>query len=334
MSKLRLAFIGCGNIMHKHARHAAGEPVEVVALADPQQAGIDRMLDSHEHIRNANPLVTDDPSKVYRANPDAVVIASPHTMHYDQAVEALDHGCHVLLEKPMVTDLGHANALASKVNQTGKQLCIAYNSPCTAELYTLREHVRKQTWGKLKAVSINLTQMWYRATQGKWRQDPALSGGGQWYDSGAHPLCSLVWVVESDIDEVYAHLDNLDTPVDINGTATIRFANGVLASVAICGEGAMGSHGAWVFEKARVEVDPWHANHFHARVKGDDGGESVVKYPQMLGKDGQPLNNFIDAILGRDEPRTTVLTGVHQSQLMDAVYRSAKSGRPQSPNAG
>ena len=42
---------------------------------------------------------------------------------------------------------------------------------------------------------------------------------------------------------------------------------------------------------------------------------------------GTPNDNFIDAILGRAEPQTTPLNGVIQSQLMDAIYESAATGR-------
>lgn len=325
---LRVAFVGCGNIMNKHARHAAENPeVEIVGLCDVSQASMDALIArSLAHMASPPPQFT-DPARMYAATkPDAVVIASPHTMHHAHACQALDAGCHILMEKPMVTDLKDAMDLDERVRKAGKVFCIAYNTPCSAELYTLREMIRHNELGKLKVVSLYLSQNWYRLTKGKWRQDPALSGGGQMYDSGAHLFCSLVWTVESDVDEVYAHIDKLDTAVDINGTATIRFANGVMGSVAVTGQGPMGSHGTWIFEEGRVDLDPWSAGFMEVY-----GLEGRIKYPQMRGTDDKPFGNFISAILGRDEPRTAPINGVQQSQLMDAIYRSADTGQPAKP---
>ena len=332
--KVRLALLGCGGIMHKHAGRSKGLPgVEIVGLCDTVDENMDRLLERSLGHLDAAPPKFDDPAKMLDATrPDAVVIATPHTLHYDHAVLALDAGCHVLMEKPMVTELVHALDLERRVAEAGKVFCIAYNTPCTAELYTLRDYVRTGEFGKLKVVSVCLSQNWYRGTLGKWRQQKALSGGGQMYDSCAHIINSLCWVVEADVDEVYAHIDNLDSEVDINGTATVRFANGVLATIAVAGEGPSGSHGAWVFQRARVDLDPWGAGRLSLFLQPASGwAPEEVKYPQMRGKDGQPLDNFIGAVLGHEEPRTTPRNGVIQSQLMDAVYRSAATGRPARP---
>ena len=337
MDSIRVAMHGCGNIMNKHAGQSKDIPgVEIVGLCDVSEASMDRLIErSLGHLPTPPPKFA-DPAEMYaQTGPDAVVIASPHTLHFEHALMALEHGCHILMEKPMVTELGQAVDLEQRVTNAGRTFCIAYNTPCSAELYTLREYVRNQTFGKLKMVCVDLSQNWYRGTLGSWRQDPSLSGGGQLYDSGAHPLCSLIWTVESDVDEAYAHIDRLDSPVDINGTATVRFTNGVFAAIAIAGEGPNGTHGTWIFEQARIEMNPWMANFIEIKTLPTPGERGDrIKYPQMLGADGQPMSNFIAAIRGEDEPRTTPRNGVQHSQLMDALYRSAETGQPARPSVG
>ncbi len=54
----------------------------------------------------------------------------------------------------------------------------------------------------------------------------------------------------------------------------------------------------------------------------------LVKYPEMKGSDATPVGNFVEAILGRDEPRTNVRDGIRHSQLMEAMYESARTGAP------
>jgi len=334
--KVRLALIGCGGIMNKHAGQSKDIPeVEIVGLCDTVEANIDRLIERSLGHMDAAPPKFDDPVQLLdTTKPDAVVIATPHTLHYNHAKLALDAGCHILMEKPMVTELADAIDLKKRVADSGKVFCIAYNTPCTAELYTLRDYIRTGEFGQLKVVSMYLSQNWYQGTKGKWRQVKSLSGGGQMYDSGAHIINSLCWTVEADVEEVYAHVDNLDSEVDINGTATIKFANGVLASLAVTGEGPNGSHGTWIFEKARIDLDPWSAGHMQIHTLPSAGIPAAQsKYPQMRGEDGQPLSNFINAILGKEEPRTSPRNGVVQSQLMDAVYRSAQTGKPAKPQA-
>ena len=63
------------------------------------------------------------------------------------------------------------------------------------------------------------------------------------------------------------------------------------------------------------------------------GGGVGLKYLTGLNKlnAGNPDDNFIDAILGRAEPRTTPTNGIIQSELMDAIYESARTGQPARP---
>ncbi len=333
-AKVKVALIGCGGIMNKHAREIndSRDEVECVGLVDVAEENMKRLIERSLGDVEAPPMFAETAKMYQQAKPDAVVIATPHTLHYEQAKEALDHGCHVLMEKPMVTELEHAYDLEKRVKEAGKHFCIAYNTPCTAEFYTLRDMIRKGELGRLVAVNMYLSQNWYRGTLGSWRQKPELSGGGQLYDSGAHALNSLCWTVEADVEEVYAHVDRLDVPVDINGTMTVKFANNTLASVCITGQGPNGSHGTWIFEEGRVDLDPWGGNFLQMFTLPSAGfAPDKVKYPQMRGADRKPFGNFIDAILGRDEPRTTVRNGVIQSQLMDAVYESEKTGQPARP---
>ena len=120
--------------------------------------------------------------------PDAVVISTPHTLHFEQGMQALEAGCHVLMEKPMVTASKDAYTLAEKVEETGLTLTIGYNTPCTPNFYYTREVVRSGEFGKLELVIGYITQGWKGGTTGTWRQNPKLSGGGQAYDSGRAPL--------------------------------------------------------------------------------------------------------------------------------------------------
>lgn len=331
MNKVRVGFLGTGGFMGAHARRIKEIPdAELVALCDVSDAQIKTFIARNLADLPTPPATFTDPAKMYReAKLDAVFIATPHTLHFRHGMDALDAGCHVYMEKPMVTSLDDAYTLADKARAAGKILVVGYNSPCSPEFTYLRQIIESGELGKLELVSGYLAQGWMKATVGTWRQDPKLSGGGQAYDSGAHLLNSLCWSVASDVEEVFAYVDNHGTAVDINSVFVIKFANGVMASITIGGncpsdKGPL----CYIFDGGRVEIDGWGGNWIEVWR-----GRDKVKYPPIRPEMGYatPTHNFIDAILGRAEPRTSPRNGIIQSQLMDAIYESARTGRPARP---
>ena len=178
--------------------------VEICAAVDVNEEIVNNYIDRNLGGYEPRPAVyTDLDRMLAEVKPDAVLISTPHTLHFEQGMKALEAGCHVFMEKPMVTAADQAYALAEKVKETGKVFVIGYNTPCTGEFAWLREQIRKGTFGRLELISGYLAQGWLKGTTGTWRQNPALSGGGQAYDSGAHLLNSLCWSVESNIAEVF-----------------------------------------------------------------------------------------------------------------------------------
>ncbi|MBI2299895.1 MAG: Gfo/Idh/MocA family oxidoreductase [Armatimonadetes bacterium] len=325
MSKLRVAILGCGGMAGGHARRYAANPdVQVVGLCDVTEDQCKAFAARNLPGYSPAPKIYTDPAAMYaEAKLDALTIATPHTLHFQQGMQALEAGCHVLMEKPMVTDSRDAHALAAKVKETGKVFTIGYNTPCSPEFAYLRGLIREKALGRLEVISGWLAQDWKRGTTGLWRQDPKLSGGGQMYDSGAHLFNSLVWLVEQPVADVHAFVDNLDTPVDINGTVNIRFQDGCMANIAISGNCSDGGAGlTMIFSDGRVEVDGWGGSWIRVWKRG----VGAIKYPPVVGQGGNPVDNFIDAILGRDQPRTNPINGVIQSELMDAIYESARTG--------
>ena len=329
MIPLRIALIGCGSFQNAHALRVKENPdAEIVALYDVSNEQADKLINNSLKDQDPSPTFFADIDTMYKdAELDAVFIATPHTTHFEHCMRALEVGCHVYVEKPMVTNADHAHELAEKVQQSERILVIGYNTPCMPECEYLREQIRQKTFGRLELVVGHLSQDWVRATKGTWRQQPELSGGGQAYDSGAHIFNTLVWCVESNVREVFAFVDHLDTPVDVNSSINIRFENGVLASVVIGGNcPTSAGHLAFMFDRGKIETDGWGGTWINVF---DEKGR--VKYPPIKGKQQWPDDNFIDAILGRAKPRTSPQNGIVQSELMDAIYESERTGQPARP---
>lgn len=329
MNPIKMAILGCGGMSGEHARrYKADADVQIVALCDVSPEIVEKYIEKNLEGYEPKPAIyTDLETMLSQAKPDAITIVTPHTMHFEHGMTALKHGCHIFMEKPMVTDSNHAHELKRAVEAAGKVFVVGYNSSSTPAMRWVRDAIRSEKYGKLDTVTGWQTQAWRNGTRGSWRQNPALSGGGQMYDSGAHMFNSLVWSVEQPIETVFAFVDNMDTPVDINGTVNIRFQNGVLATMTITGNcRAGGAAMVYTFENARIEVDGWSGS--WVKVFTDWGQEETV---ELEGEAKTPNQNFVDAILGRAEAATSPQNGVNQSELMDAIYESARTGLPAKP---
>lgn len=325
MDKLRVGIVGCGGFSRGHAKNiVAMSEAELVALCDISDEALDRYIEAVYGPDGSDVTRFNDMKDMYASmNLDAVFITSPHTLHFEHCMLALENDCHVLVEKPMVTSTEDAIALKKKVEEKSKILTIGYNTPCTPMFKYIRDVIRNQTFGKLELINCFLSQNWYKPTTGSWRQKPELSGGGQAYDSGAHLLNSLIWSVESAPKQVSSFLENFDSKVDINSVINVRFENGVLASIAIGGncDTKIGSHMALMFENGRIEVDGWIGQWM--KVYGPDKEEID---PKLTGKAHTTTSDFINAVLGKSEPSTSPINGLNQSMLMDAIYKSAETG--------
>jgi predicted dehydrogenase len=328
MDDIRIGMIGCGGFAGVHARRLASIPgCKIVSLYDvnPDQLQLfssthfreDSKPDLHQTIEGLF-----DNSKL-----DAVVISSPHAYHFEQGSIALDRGCHVLMEKPMVVGAIEAKALAEKVRSSGKVFVVGYNTPCTLPIRRTREIVRSGELGDLEAVSGWLSQDWKRLTAGKWRQSKSISGGGQMLDSGAHLFASIVFCVDRFPISAYARVQHFGCEVEINGAATIVFDGGVLANVLIIGDSAVDGAGlAFFFEHGRVEVDGWGGNWMKVYRRGTDAVEEFVPEQRST-----PDENFIAAIQKKEEPIAGVELGERLAILMDTIYQSAESNVPVTP---
>ena len=88
-------------------------------------------------------------------------------------------------------------------------------------------------------------------------------------------------------------------------------------------ESLRGADMVFIFDEARVQIDPWGGE----RIQAWDKDGEIDLSDDITGEYVNPTQHFVDILLGKSEPSTTPENGVHQSELMDAIYESAKLGR-------
>lgn len=322
---INIALIGCGNMAQWHAEELSKLPeVKVVALVDPDPARTanirNRFFHKAQEFSSMESLLADKHLKL-----DAVNLVTPHTLHFPQAKMALEHGLHVLIEKPMVTNSPHAREIWRLVKSTGKILAITYQAPYTEEFGYLAHLRDSGGLGKVQLISGWVSQGWLKNTANTWRQDPALSGGGQMFDTGAHLFNAIMWIMNDPVVEAGCFYDSCSTRVDINGVAIAKFKNGALGSFTIGGNCPPFRTEIEIQTDQLLILTDQYGKKLEIFTKDDKKMERPVKH---LGHGPTtPHLNFVNAILGREPVRAGARYGVLLTALMDALYESANHHR-------
>ena len=328
MERIRVGFIGVGGMAQGHIERLLKLPeVDMVAIADISDKSIERTLSRQPEGLAATKVYGDYRMLLEEAKPDAVVIATPHTLHYQMAVDSLDSGAHVLIEKPMVNRVVHAHALIKKVEETGKVVGLAYQRHTMPQFRYIRERIASGEFGKVQFVNALQQQGWAKGTVGSWRQDPELSGGGQINDSGSHLLDIILWTTGLAPDKVAAFMDNRGTPVDINSAVTVQFVGGAQGTISVVGDAA-----GW-YEDITIWCDNgtfYVREGLPFRVQGVDGHITAPDLSDL--PEGTDVDtNFIRTIQGRETIAGAPIDGLHTIELTEAAWRSAANGGTLTP---
>lgn len=167
---------------------------------------------------------------------DAVLIATPHAMHHDHTVAALESGLDVLLEKPMVVNTQEAHSLIETRDRTGKTLVIAFQGSLSPLIRLASQGIKNNLYGELLSVSATVWQNWGPNVANTWRQVPALSGGGFIFDTGAHMLNTVADLVNQNFVDVAAWMDHHGRPVETLSVAIAKLESGAFVTLHGCGE--------------------------------------------------------------------------------------------------
>ena len=322
---IRVAFVGCGGNARGHGRNVAQiTGTEIVALVDVSEDAL-TAFKTTVGLGDDVPTFADHAQMLATVKPDAVVISTPHTLHFQQIMDSLDAGCHVHTEKPMVCTVAHAKQVIQKVKETSKHLMIGYQRHLQPAYMYCRQVVQSGELGKVHFVTAHQCQNWYRGTKGRWRQVPSLSGGGQLNDSGSHLIDILLWILEASPSEVFAMMDYLDAEVDILTAMCIRFDTGALCNIGVVGHaaGSMREDFTIWMEKGTLFVRD-------GKLYQEEEGTGMVEVTgDQLPKGGAKDRAFIELIRGeRQDNPIDVLNGLRVIQLTEAAWKSAEGGRP------
>lgn len=257
MSRVRMGLVGGGpgafiGVIHRMAAWLDGE-IELVCGAfsrDPgksKQAGETLHLPAERCYGSYGEMMRGEARLPVDERMEFVAIVTPNDSHYGVASSALQHGFHVLCEKPATLDLAQAKALQKQVRETGLLYGLTHTYTGYPMVQEARERVARGELGVITKVIAEYTQGWLAAVmesdegkQAAWRLDPQQAGASCCMgDIGVHAANLAETITGLEIEKVLADLQSLESgrTLDDDGAVLLRFENdvrGVLFASQIC----------------------------------------------------------------------------------------------------
>jgi predicted dehydrogenase len=193
MQKIRWGIIGCGNVTEMKSGPAFNKVPnsELVAIMRRDEIKLRDYA-----LRHQVPLTfTSGTDLIHCDQVDAIYIATPPSVREKYAMEAMEAGKPVYLEKPMALNVAACNRLKNTSEQLGVKLSVAHyrrNLPLFKEVKKLLD---QKSIGEV--LSVNITMLKYAGENTKdpnnWRLNPTIAGGGYFYDLAPHQIDLLLY---------------------------------------------------------------------------------------------------------------------------------------------
>ena len=166
---------------------------------------------------------------------DFVSIVTPNHLHFAPAMMALEHGFHVVCDKPMCLTTDEAVKLSEEVKRSGLLFALTHTYTGYPMVKQARQMVRRGDVGKIRRVVVEYPQGWLshpvekENQQAAWRTDPARSGAaGAMGDIGTHAENLAEYIsglqIESLFADLHTHVEG--RKLDDDGSVLLRFSNG------------------------------------------------------------------------------------------------------------
>lgn len=281
-------------------------------------------------------------------NMDAVIVSSPPNMHFEQAKFALEHGKHVLIEKPMTFTIAESQTLCNLAKEKKLKFLVSCPWHYTSHGIEARQLIRKGVLGDIKMISILMTNpidkllkgvnttpthelddhVYFEPNYGTY-SDPSIAGGGQIYCQVSHAGAYLSFLTGAQPEEVYAKFDYAGSKNDIYDVLTITLDNGALVSLASTG------------------ATPLSIRNFEVRVYGTEGilllelWKGKMAYHPFVGipkeysdldideiyPEKAPVLNFIDSCLDLAVNGSCAEYGLSAMKIIEGASLSNNSGK-------
>jgi predicted dehydrogenase len=262
------------------------------------------------------------------AEVDAIYVALPNSMHAEYTIRAAKAGVHVLCEKPMAVTSRDCRQMIAACRRAGVKLMVAYRLHFETMNLSAMELARRGRLGTLKFFTSSFAMTVRRGDIRTKRE----YGGGTLYDIGVYCINAARNLFRAEPTEVAAVSVNSGVAslsgVDETTAAILRFGDGQVATfVTSFNASDVGAYRI-VGTKGHLHADPAYEYaeglEYTLTVDGKTSKKTTGKHDQF----GPELLYFSDCILNDREPEPSGEEGLQDVRIVEALYESARKGRP------
>ena len=343
MNPTRIAVVGAGSIGLAHISviqsHAA---CTLSAIVDPSPAAQQRAQQA------GVPCFASLDALLHQDRPDGLVLATPNALHVPQALQCIEAGLPILLEKPVATTVAEGQLLLDAVTRSGAKVLVGHHRAHSPIMAQAQQVVASGQLGRLVAVMGSAT--FYKPNSyyadGPWRAQP---GGGPILLNLIHEVHNLRMLC-GEMVSVQALVSNAVRGFAVEDTAAInfRFANGVLGTFMLSDTAA--SSRSWEQTSQENKAYPTDENEDCYVITGTQGSLAVPTlrlktYPSNqesswwtpMVESRVPLQredpllrqmaHFAAVVRGEAQPLVSVHDGLQNLKVTEAIVESARTGR-------
>lgn len=340
---MRYALIGCGRVSPNHINAAVDNGFEIVSVCDTDPAHIADMFARSRIAPGTVPGIktySDYRVMLDEEKPELVSIALPSSLHADAALEAIERGINVIIEKPMAMNLTDADRIIEASERKGVTVSACHQNRFNKAVQEMRTALEAGRFGKLSHAAVTVRwgrdEAYYKQAdwRGKWASD-----GGTLMNQCIHGIDLLRWMCGDDIVKVFGitkrQFHSYIEAEDV-GTAVIEFANGVTATV----EGTVNvadcdleEHLSLFGENGFVKLGGTSANtieNWYFRDAKDESRDGFHEITLNVYGNGHTslFKDVEEAIKEHRAPYVDAYAGRRALETVLAVYKSSFTGMP------
>ena len=270
---------------------------------------------------------------------DAVYVALPNSMHAEYTIRAAKAGKHVLCEKPMANNVAECEQMIAACKSAGKKLMIAYRCQYEPQHLKAIDLIRSGAIGKVQIIE---SAFGFNISQGEWRIDKKLAGGGPIVDVGIYSLNACRYLTGEEPESFKANISTIDRDgrfdqVEENLSWTMKFPSG---AVAACNttygaviEGYFRVHGSkgWIDMTPAFNYDGNHlrAVYFDRDGAGTGNGPGRPMQIDMPSTSRNPYQfqtqaeYFSHCVQNGIDPKTPGEEGLRDMRYIAEIYKAA-----------
>lgn len=340
---MKYALIGCGRIAPNHLEAAVNNKLEIVGVCDIVPEHISILLEKLNMQNEGLKQYTDYHEMLEKEKPELVAIATESGEHAKIALDCLDAGANLIIEKPIALSLEDADKIITKSKEKGLVVCANHQNRFNKSIQKIREAVEDGSFGKMMYGTAHIR--WNRGKdyyaqapwRGTWAQD-----GGALMNQCIHNIDLLRWMMGDEVTEVCAYTDNLNhnfIEAEDLGIAIIKFKNdsyGIIEGTTdiypknleetlyLFGQkGTVKAGGKsvnlieeWIFENQKEDSE-------NIKEENSEMPKNVYGFGHT------PLyENVINAINTHTKPLVDAEAGRRALEMVLAIYKSAAEGKP------